>query len=200
MTAMDGEVPERASRAQAARRKAQEADRRYADTVEEIRQHFGVLLDLRDRRIEALEKELGRLAAVPEVESGAEAQERLDVKVMVVTDSAVLRTALVAVLQRRLHAFGTHSGQQAVETLAEGPDLVLLGPDLSGAEVVGVVRRIREVAKALPILVMGRPGDEDLMAALQGFGVVRVSHGKPPLLTRTVAEVEAFCRLKLGQG
>ena len=194
---MSDEAPEQASRAETARRKAKEADRKCADTIEEIKRHFGVLLELRDRKIKVLEEKLRRLAELPEIEPGVE--ERLDLKVLVVVDSAVLRTALVAVLQRTLNAFSASNGRLPLEGLAEKPDLVLLGPDLPRGEVVGVVRGIRRVSEDLPILMMSRPGDEDLLASLQGLGVTGVLHGKSSLLARTAAEVEAFCRLKLGQ-
>ena len=194
---MSGEVAKQASPAEAARRKAEEADRKCADTIEEIKGHFAVLLELRDRRIKVLEEELGRRVALPEIE--ADGEHCLDFKVMVVVDSAVLRTTLVAVLQRRFRAFSASDRRSSLEGLAEKPDLVLLGPDLSRGEVMAIVRRIRRVAKTLPIMVMCRPGDEGFLASLEGLGVVGVLHGKYSRLARTVAEVEAFCRQELGQ-
>ena len=58
MIAMKDRVPLEESLAERSRRKAEAAKQRYAETLEEIEEHFDILLKLRDRKIRKIQAEL----------------------------------------------------------------------------------------------------------------------------------------------
>lgn len=188
---MSDEFPDEDSRAEAARRKAEEANQSYTDTLEEIKEHFGVLLELRDRRIGELERKLARLTARSKAEPGSEGQHYF--KVLVVENSPALRTTLVAALQRKFHAFGAAHGRPALKCLAEKPDLLLIGLYLPHADCAALTRQIQRAAQELPIMVMCGLKTKELLESLQGLGVPAIFQ-KPFLPAEVVAGVEDFCK------
>lgn len=176
------------SRAQRAWRKADEADLRYVETLEEIKSHFGILLELRERKIAELEERLAQST-----------DERANFNVLVAEHSVVLRTALVAILQRKFQAFGAADGYAALEAMVARPDLILTGLDLPYVNGVELVRHVRCLAEDLPVLVMYRADEAALLGRIADLGV-RSCFRKPFRLAAVVEAVEAAARTSVRRG
>lgn len=75
--------------------------------------------------------------------------------ILIVDDDPELRRTLLFILRRRFEATEAASGREAIEAVTRScPDLLLLDlsmPDLSGIEVLEVVRRIRP---SLPVIML----------------------------------------------
>lgn len=185
---MSENAPRKESRGERARRKSKEADHCYADTIEEIKAHYRVLLESRDRKIATLEKRLDRLSAEPNIYLGR--KDSSEFRVLVVEPSSVLRTALMAALQRRFEVFGVADGYAALESLVAKPDLILTGLNLAHLDGIELLRHARRIAKDLPAIVMYGADDRVLARRAAALGA-RVLLQKPFRLAEAVAQVEA---------
>lgn len=191
---MTDDAREAESRGDKARRKAEEAGRRYQDVLEEIKKHFGVLLGLCDRRIEKLETMLARIVVRIVARDNAEEgnEERLDFTVLVIKNSPILSTALVAALQRKFYAFSMPENFKAHEISAEKPDLVLSVLEPPFEDCIETIRQIRrEVGEELPIMVLCR--EEGSLKDLEGLNVHAVLQ-KPFRLGEVIERIENLCR------
>lgn len=184
---MTDETPKAESGAERARRRTHEAAVQIEETLSEIMENYGVLLELRDRKIRELEAKLAHLGAKVE----PDAEQRIDFNVLVIEESPLLRAALVAGLQRKFSAFGAADGQGALEGLTRGTDAILASLHVSGIDAVSMIRRIRKKARKIPILVMGETEDGDVREILHGLGV-RTFFRRPVRLSEVVARVEAL--------
>ncbi len=179
------------SRAEAARRTAEEADQSYANTLEEIKEHFSLLLRLRDRKIEELEEKLTVAPARSHIDF--DVKDRLDFKLLVVENSAVLRAALGAALRRKFHVLSVADGYAALEFMVERPDLILTDLDLPYVDGADMIRHVRRLTEELPIMVMYDRKDKDMLARVRPLGV-RAFIRKPFRLDSVVDKAEAIAK------
>ncbi len=189
--AKNNEVQGGESRGRKAKRKAADAERQRAQTLGEIKQHYGILLELRDRKIGQLEQMLAHVP--PQSETELSPTERMDFKVLVVESSSVLRTAMIAALQRRFQAFAASDCKEAMHLLGEKPDLILAELSSSDERAEQISELARLVAGKVPLAVIYEPEAGHMLNYLQELGILEGIE-KPFELGEIVQMVEAFAR------
>ena len=83
----------------------------------------------------------------------------LAVRILVIDDEPPIRRLLRLGLKK--HGYEVVDGEQGLEALACGPDLVILDIDLQDLEGFEVLRIMRGRGDAQPVIILSGRGDED---------------------------------------
>ncbi len=166
---MNTEQSKARSAAEAARSKVRENAAHRANTLEDIKKHFGFLLELRDRRIGELERKTALAASRSDIDLVCAG--RLDFKVLVVDSSVEARNALVSALRRRFYVSSAGDGYAALQLMADKPDLILTDLNLPYVDGIRMIQYIRQIAKKIPIVVVLDLKDNGVVSQLRALGV-----------------------------
>ena len=124
-------------------------------------------------------------------ETSAAQTGRLDVKILLVEDSPVLRDVLVRVLQRRFHVISAGDGWEALALMAERPHLIVTELNLPSVDAVEMLRHARRILDDFAVLAMYDTKDRALLAQARSLGV-HDALPKPFDIGQLVARVEAL--------
>lgn len=166
---MNTELSKASSPAEAAWRNVRENAVQYSETLEEIKRHFGVLLEMRDRRIAELERHLTLAPGRSDVDWGD--THRSDLKVLVVENCVVTRNALVSALRCRFHVFSAADGYAALELMVDKPDMILTNLNPPYVDGIRMITHIRRIARKIPIIVVLDREDNSVVSQLRALGV-----------------------------
>ena len=188
---MNTENPRASAAAEAAWGKVRENVARRSNALEEIKKHFGVLLELRDRKIAELERKLALAPIRSDIDF--EGESRLGLKLLVVEGSVTTRKSLVSALRRRFYVSSAGDGYAALQLMADKPDMILTGLNLAYVDAIRMIGHMRQIAKEVQIVVVLDSKGNCLVSQLQALGVETFIR-KPYRLDDLVEKMEAVAR------
>jgi DNA-binding response OmpR family regulator len=115
--------------------------------------------------------------------------ERKELRILLVENSSTLRDLLVSVLRRRFHVFGAPNGWEALQMMVERPDLIVTEVNLPCVDAADMLRHARRIAAEVPVLVLYRPEERNLLAAAQAFQISSLA--KPFRIADLISQVES---------
>lgn len=120
-----------------------------------------------------------------------------DARVLVIEENEDLREVLRAALASHGHEVETAPDglEGLASALAHPPALILSSTQLTGVDVVTLVRQIRQRYAALPIIVLGGPGADDLAPEALQAGARALLH-KPFDFERLLHEITPYLAAK----
>lgn len=98
-------------------------------------------------------------------------KKRKKIRVLLVDDEATFRGTTQRVLQRRgFHTILAASGTEAVDKLAENPDVVVLDMKMPGMDGHETLREIKRRDSLLPVIILTGQGTMDSVGRAHGEG------------------------------